>query len=169
MSFANSDSFTLSFTISFFFSCILEPYLKHMEVPWLGVELELQLPATAVQDPSCVCDLYCSSQQCWIPDPLSKARDQTHILMDTSRIHLHCTTVGTPYPLQFWCLFFFLPNCYRISNNMSNPCCFVLEEKLSFSFSPLSLMLALSLSCVAFTMLRYVLFMLNFIVRFYHK
>ena len=25
-----------------------------------------------------------SSEQCWIPDPLSKARDWTHILMDTS-------------------------------------------------------------------------------------
>ena len=41
-----------------------------MEVPRLGVELELQLPAfttaTATQDPSRICDLYHSSRQCRI-------------------------------------------------------------------------------------------------------
>ena len=40
--------------------------LKHMEVPRLGVESELQLPvcatATATQCPSHVCDLHHSSQ-----------------------------------------------------------------------------------------------------------
>ena len=41
--------------------------------------------------------LYHSSQQCQILDPLIKARDQTFILMDTSRIHFHCATTGTPY------------------------------------------------------------------------
>ena len=39
----------------------------HMEVPRLGVKLELQLPAyataTATWDPSCVCDLHHSSWQ----------------------------------------------------------------------------------------------------------
>ena len=52
-----------------------------MEIPRLEVKLELQLPAyataTAMWDPSHICDLHHSSQQCWIPDPLSKARDQT--------------------------------------------------------------------------------------------
>ena len=52
-----------------------------MEVPRLGVELELQLlgyiTATAMQDPSCTCDLHCSSQQRQILNPLSKARDQS--------------------------------------------------------------------------------------------
>ena len=54
-----------------------------------GVELELQLPAyaKATWDPSHVCDLYHSSWQCLIPDPLKKARDQTFILMVPSRIH----------------------------------------------------------------------------------
>ena len=37
-----------------------------------------------------------SSWQCWVPDPLSKARDQTHILTHTSQIRFHCTTMGTP-------------------------------------------------------------------------
>ena len=63
-----------------------------MEVPRLGVELELELPActTAIvtQDPSSICDRHCSSwQQCQIPNPLIEAGDQTRILMDTSQIH----------------------------------------------------------------------------------
>ena len=50
-----------------------------MEVPGLGVELELQPAAhaiaTATQDLSFVCDLHHSSGQCQIPNPLSGARD----------------------------------------------------------------------------------------------
>ena len=61
-----------------------------MEVPSLGVESELHLlayaTATAVQDPSCVCDLHHSSEQCWILNPLSEARDRAHNLMLPSRI-----------------------------------------------------------------------------------
>ena len=55
-----------------------------MEVPRLGVTSELQLPAyataTATPDPSCVFELHPSLQQRWILNPLSKARDPTHIL-----------------------------------------------------------------------------------------
>ena len=61
-----------------------------MEVPWLGVELELQLPAyttaTATQDPSHVCDLHHSSRQRQTLNPLSKARGRTHSLMDPSQV-----------------------------------------------------------------------------------
>ena len=61
-----------------------------MEIPRLGVELELQLPAhataTAMEDPSHICDLR-SSQQDWIHNSLSKVRDRTSILMDTSQVH----------------------------------------------------------------------------------
>ena len=61
-----------------------------MEVPRLGVESELQLPAyttaTAMQDLSRICDLHHSFQQGQILNPLSKARDQTCILMDTSQV-----------------------------------------------------------------------------------
>ena len=68
-----------------------------MEVPRLGVELELQLPAyttaTATLDPSCICDLYHSLQQHRI---LSEARDRTHILMDTSRFVSAAPQPGTP-------------------------------------------------------------------------
>ena len=58
-----------------------------MEVPRLGVELELQPPAyaTAMWDPSCVCDLPHSSHKQWIPNPQSEARNQTWVLMDTSQ------------------------------------------------------------------------------------
>ena len=66
-----------------------------MEVPRLGVELELQLPAyataTAMFDMSHVCDLHHSSQQCRILNPLSEARDQTHNLMAPSWIRFHCS------------------------------------------------------------------------------
>ena len=56
-----------------------------MEVPGLGVELELQLLAytTAMPDMSHICDLPHSLWQRWILNPLSKARDQTRILLDT--------------------------------------------------------------------------------------
>ena len=62
-----------------------------MEVPRLGVESELQLPAydtaTAMRDPSHVFDLHHSSWQRRILNPLSEARDQTHILTDASWVH----------------------------------------------------------------------------------
>ena len=61
-----------------------------MEVPRLGVELELQLqaytPATATPDLSRICGLYPSSQQHRILDPLSEAREGTRVLMDASQI-----------------------------------------------------------------------------------
>ena len=73
----------------FLFVC-LWLHLQHMEVPGQGVNLELQLQAytmaTALLDLSCICDLYCSLQQCWILNPLNKARDQTHILMKTTSV-----------------------------------------------------------------------------------
>ena len=61
-----------------------------MEVPKLGTESKLQLlahaSATAVPDPSRICDLYHSLRQCWILNLLSKARDQTRNLMVPSQI-----------------------------------------------------------------------------------
>ena len=59
-----------------------------MKVPRLGVELELQwqadATAAAIPDLSRICDLHHSSWQYQLLNPLSKARDQTCILMDTS-------------------------------------------------------------------------------------
>ena len=77
------------FFLSFLLACLLAflgLHLRHMEVPRLGVKLELQLPgyttATAMSDLSLICDLTPQG----MPDPfnpLSKARNQTHVLMDT--------------------------------------------------------------------------------------
>ena len=64
-----------------------------MEVPRLGVESELHLPAyataIATQDPSRISDLHHSSRQCWILNPLSQATDRTHILIDPNWVHYH--------------------------------------------------------------------------------
>ena len=71
-----------------------------MEVPRPGVESEIQLlaytTAKETQDLSHVWDLHHSSQQHWILNPLSKARNQTCILMGTSQVHYCCATMGTP-------------------------------------------------------------------------
>ena len=75
--------------IYFVFCLFLGLYLRHMEVPRLEVESELQplAYATGTWDPSCICDLHYSSQQHQILNPPSQARDRTCILMDTSQIH----------------------------------------------------------------------------------
>ena len=76
-----------------------------MEVPRLGVELELQLPActtaTATQDPSHICNLHRSSLQHWIPDPLSEARDRTHIHMILVRFISPAPPGDTPRTIPF--------------------------------------------------------------------
>ena len=71
-----------------------------MEVPRLGVQLELQLlaytTATATPGLSRVCDLHHSSQEPQILNPLSKARDQTCNLIVPSQIRFHYAMMGTP-------------------------------------------------------------------------
>ena len=65
-----------------------------------GVKLALELPAyttaMARQDPSHICGLHHSSQQCGILNPLNGASDQTHILMDTTWVCYCRATTGTP-------------------------------------------------------------------------
>ena len=72
-----------------------------MEVPRLGVESELQLLVytTAIATPgqSLLCDLW----QHWILNPLSEARDRTHILMDTSEILTLLSHNGNSYKCLF--------------------------------------------------------------------
>ena len=61
-----------------------------MEVPELGVELELQLQAyataMAMPDLSRIWDRHSSLWQCQIFNSLSEARDQTQVFMDTSQV-----------------------------------------------------------------------------------
>ena len=67
--------------MSLFLFFFLGLHLRHMDVPRLGVESELQLPAyttaTATLDPSHIFDLCRSLRQHWILNLLSKVRDQT--------------------------------------------------------------------------------------------
>ena len=72
----------------------------HMQIPRLGVELELQMlaytTATATRVPSHVCNLHHRSRQRRILNPLIEARNRTCNLMVPSRIHFCCTMTGTP-------------------------------------------------------------------------
>ena len=86
-------------TLSLFCLFFLGLFLWCMEVLFrIEVELELQLQAyltaTAMQDLSQVCNLHQNSWQHWILNPLSEAREQTHIIMITCQIHFLCTTIG---------------------------------------------------------------------------
>ena len=67
------------------------------------LKLELQLPAyttaTAMPDLSQICHLHHSSWKRQIPDPLT--RDGIGILMDSSQICFHCTTMGTRVVAHF--------------------------------------------------------------------
>ena len=57
------------------FVLFLGQHLWHMEVPRVGVSIGVTAAG-----------LHHSSQQCWIRNPLSEARDQTCILQDTSQV-----------------------------------------------------------------------------------
>ena len=86
--------------ILFFF---LGLHLQHMEVSRPGVESELQLlayaTATAMQDPSSICNLHHSSWQHQILNTLIEARDWTHNLTVPSWIRFHCTTTAPQWEL----------------------------------------------------------------------
>ena len=92
--------------IIFFFLPFLRPHWQHMEVPRLGVELELQLLAfdiaIAMHDSSLICDLHHSLQQCQILNPLSKAGDWPYIPKDGSWVCYYWATMGTPSYFFFW-------------------------------------------------------------------
>ena len=98
----NMGSFFLSFFLLFGGGSF--QHLQHMEVPRLGVKLELQLPAyttaTAIPDPSHIQNLRHSLRLSWILNPLSEARDGTYLLMGTSGVlnplsHNGNSTVGS--------------------------------------------------------------------------
>ena len=69
-----------------------------MEVPRLGGESELQMPAfataTVTQDLNRICNLHHSSQQHQILNPLREARDRTCDHMAPSQICFYCVNSG---------------------------------------------------------------------------
>ena len=71
----------------FFFFFLMAILAACGRVPGLGVELELHLPAcataTAMPDLSHICNLCHNLWQRQIPNPLSEARGQTRMLMNT--------------------------------------------------------------------------------------
>ena len=71
----------------YYYYYFLGPHQRHMEVPRLGNRSCSYATATATLDPRFVFDLHHSSQQCWIPNSLGKARDRTCILMDVRFIN----------------------------------------------------------------------------------
>ena len=89
--------FFIFFAFFFFFRATPTAYGSSQAKGRIGAVAASLHHSTTMWDPSHICDLHHSSQQCRIPDPLSKARDQTGILMDASRVHFCCTMVGTPF------------------------------------------------------------------------
>ena len=92
----------------FFFFVFSGPHPQLMEIPRLQVKLELQAASlhhshSNMGSETC-CDLHHSSRQQWILNPLSKARDPTQVLTDTSQLHYYWATMRTPR-LLFWMVF----------------------------------------------------------------
>ena len=75
-----------------------------MEIPRLEICLIAAVAATLHHSHSNLGSelrLQPTSQQHWIINPLSEARDRTHNLMVPHRIHFCCTTTGTPDAFYF--------------------------------------------------------------------
>ena len=74
----------------YFLFCFRPAPVAHGSSQARGLNLSYSCPPTLqpqqTRDPSCICDLCCSSRRCRIFNPLSEARDRTHILMDTGRV-----------------------------------------------------------------------------------
>ena len=76
--------------------------------------------ATAMPDPSCICDLH-SSQQHRTLNSLSEARDRTHNLLVYSQNHFCCVTMGTPYFCFYIFIFGYASNLWNFLGQGSNP------------------------------------------------
>ena len=101
-------SLSLLFYLFYFIFLFLGPHLQHVEVPRLGVVLELQLPAyttaTTTRDLSHIWDLNRSLLQHWIFNPPSEATGGTCILMDTSPV-CYCWTPSLLILKYWWWIF----------------------------------------------------------------
>ena len=87
------DDCMFGFFFFFFFRATPVAYGRSQAMGLIGA-----IATSLCQDPGRICDLYHSSLQCRIRDPLSEAREGTRNLMVPSRIRFCCTTMGTPLP-----------------------------------------------------------------------
>ena len=80
-----------------------------MEIPRLEDKSELLLLAytriTATPGLSRICELHHSSLQCWILNPLNKARDWACNLTVPSWICFYCATTGTPIIITYYTIY----------------------------------------------------------------
>ena len=94
-----SAFFSVLFLFLFVF-CFIGTHLRHMEVPRLGVQSELQLlaytRATETSDLSRVCDLRHISRPHRILNPLERGQGSNCNLMVPGGIHFRCASTGTP-------------------------------------------------------------------------
>ena len=95
-------------TILFCFVCFFGPHLQHMEVPRLGSNRSCSSWHTPQPQPQpqprgiwAESDLHHSLPQHHILNPLSKTRNRTCILMDTSQVCYCGATTGTPHKMVF--------------------------------------------------------------------
>ena len=98
------SSMTLNFFFLFFFFFLMAApaaYRSSQVRGWIG---------------AAAASLHHSSQQCWIPQPLSRIRNQTH-LMDINWIYFCCTRKGTPKQTII-----ILITCSLPSHNSLNSC-----------------------------------------------
>ena len=109
---------TVSFKpITFFFGLLRAASMAYGSSQarwWIGaVATGLHITATAMPDLSHTFDLYYSSWQCWILNPLSEARDGTLIFIDPSWVCYQWATTGTPKLITLntykSCTFFHFP------------------------------------------------------------
>ena len=100
-----------------FFSFFLWLHLQHMEIPGLGIESELQLQtyttAMVTLDPSPICHLHLSLQQCQILNPLQEARDWITSSWTLLRVLNPLNCNGNSI-ISFWRTIFCLKNVYGL-------------------------------------------------------
>ena len=112
--FSNFDSFFDPFVVIILF--LLKPAIMAYGISQARGRTELQLPtyarATAMRDPSCICNLHHSLWQCKMLNPLNEARNRTHIFMDTSWIFNPLSHIWELPHLLFRSVFFYISQTF---------------------------------------------------------